>query len=578
MIPPVPSQDPAIPANPAGPGLLRGWWPNPIFRRYTRSRLRPHALSAALLIVGLVAAFLFFMPRTAAFYRGHLSVADAERTPIFFLLTLQAIILFILGTGNVAAGATAEADEGTLDYQRLNPLSPLRKVIGYLLGLPIREWCMFALTLPFTGWCLWKGEVPASAWVPVYTVLISSALLYHLTGLVTASVVKNRRWAFLSSILIIILLYTVIPQAAKFGLVFFKYLTIWPVIDDKVVDMMPSEAGGLMRMARRITAEPDVSFFGLRFSATAFTLLSQGMLILTFVVMLWRKWRRAESHPLGKLWAAGLFAWIQFVLLGNALPLIAPGLLFPTRQFFRRYVQGEVWEPQMWEALAMIGIYGLATMLMMIVLTLIITPAADSQLRGLRRARKLGWPRVPRFSDASSSFLYVVFMAVTGAAGWGVFARRLIASDWFNGHHLSSLAGPAFAVLLLGVGLISQAVLEGWGGRRFFLLVVFAGLVPVMAGGIVGTISSRALTPAVWLAGISPISSPVYAAKALVPTETWGAGFDFAAPRAFWFWQGLTVLLAVWLVIRLREIHRSRREKVMVPVAVELPPPAKSGA
>lgn len=544
---------------------LRGWWPNPIFRRFARSRLRPQALSASLLIVVLLAAFLFFLARTTSLYRGHMVATDAERTAILPLLALQAVILFLVGTGNVAGGATAEADEGTLEYQRLNPMSPLRKVIGYLLGLPIREWCMFAATLPFTAWCLWKGQVAAGAWVPVYTVLLSSALLYHLTGLVTASVVKNRRWSHLSAMLIIFLLYTVIPQAAKFGLVFFKYLTLWPVLDDKIADLIPSEAGGLTRFARRVMQEPDVSFFGLHFSETAFTLLSQGMLILTFVVMLWRKWRREESHQLGKLWAVGLFGWIQFVLLGNALPLIEPGLLFPSRQLVQRFGPGPAWEPQSWEALMMIGVYGVATMLMMFVMTLIITPTEDSQLRGLRRARKLGWPRVPRFSDASSSFLYVVVMALTGAAGWSVFAGHLIGSHWFAGHKLSSLTAPAFAVVMVGAGLVSQAVMEGWGGRKYFLLVVFAGVVPLMAGGIIGTVSSRALTPAVWLAGISPLSSPVYAAKALVPTETWGAGFDLAVPRAFWFWQGLTALVAVWLVSRLREIHRSRRAKVLGP-------------
>ena len=149
------------------------WWPNPIFRRYARSRLRPQALGAWLLVTVLLAGFLYFGFRTGTRFQGQMSIMDAERATVIPLLVLQALILFFLGTGQVAAGITAEADEGTLDYQRLSPLTPLGKVLGYLLGLPVREWCLFAATLPFTAWALWKGEVAASAWMPVYLVLLA---------------------------------------------------------------------------------------------------------------------------------------------------------------------------------------------------------------------------------------------------------------------------------------------------------------------------------------------------------------------------------------------------------------------
>ncbi|RYD30224.1 MAG: hypothetical protein EOP86_20345, partial [Verrucomicrobiaceae bacterium] len=384
---------PGIPAAPT-PGILHGWWPNPIFRRYVRSRLRPQALVVWLLLTLVVASFLFFMPRTLALYQGRMPIADAERMPIFFIMGLQAVILFIFGTGNVAAGVTAEADEGTLDYQRLSPLTPLRKVIGYLLGLPIREWLMFAVTLPFTAWALWRGEIAASTWMPVYAVLISSAVLYHLTGLVAGTVVKNRRWAFLVSIIVIILLYTVIPQAAKFGLVYFKYLTLWPVVDEHMLEFLPRTVRGPANLVNMLTDKPDARFFGLNLPEAVFTIFSQAVLSLTFVMILWRRWRKAEAHMLGKIWALGLFAWMQLLLLGNALPLIGSGDLFPARQIARRYGAQMMAEPQIGEALAMIGLYGLVTMALLMVLILIITPAVDDQVRGLRRARKLGWKRV----------------------------------------------------------------------------------------------------------------------------------------------------------------------------------------
>ncbi|MES2709032.1 MAG: hypothetical protein V4726_20720 [Verrucomicrobiota bacterium] len=559
------SRPPAIPGPPAAaaPGLFHGWWPNPIFRRFARSRLRPNALVVWLLITLILAAFLFFGPRTAALYQGHLPTVDAERAPIFFIMGLQAVILFIFGTGTVAGGVTGEADEGTLDYQRLSPLTPLRKVMGYLFGLPIREWLMFALTLPFTAWSLWRGEIAASTWMPVYATLISSAVLYHLTGLVAGTVVKNRRWAFLFSIILIILLYTVIPQAAKFGLVYFKYLTLWPVIDEHFINFLPREAGGMMRFAKSLQEAPDARFFGLNFSEAVFSIFSQAVLSLTFVMILWRRWRKVEAHMLGKVWAVGLFGWMQLLLLGNALPLIDSGDLFPARQFSRRYVGRGVPDPQIGEALAMIGVYGLVTLSLLVVLTLIITPTVDDQVRGLRRARKLGWARVPRVADAASSLGFVAAMAVTGGVGWTIFAQQLIGSHWFTGHHLAVYAGPAFVLILLAAGLVCQAVLEAWGGKAFFLLCVFAGVVPVLMGGVIGMVSGKALTPATWLAGISPASAPFYAATTLLPTGGFMDEFSRTMPRAFWFWQGITVLTAGWLVMRLREFHRARRASVM---------------
>ena len=537
------------------------WWPNPIFRRYVRARLRPQALMVALLITVILAGFLYFSFRTGFRYRGQMEVADAERATLIPLLVLQALILFFLGTGNVAGGITAEADEGTLDYQRLSPLTPLTKVLGYLLGLPIREWCMFAATLPFTAWALWKGEVAASAWVPIYLGLLSSALLYHLTGLVMGTVVKNRRWAFLFSIIVIFLLYTVIPQAAKFGLVYFKYLTIWPVVDENIANLMPGEMGGMMRFAKSM--EPDVRFFGLHFSEATFTLFSQSVLILTFVVMLWRRWRQSDSHLLGKAWAFGLFVWMQLMLLGNALPLIEPGLLFPSRQFNRRFLRDANWEPGVIEAVSMIALYGIVTLLLLVVLTFIITPTVERQTRGLRRGRKLGWKRIPRLSDPASSTMMVALMAVAGAVGWTIFAQQLMGSHWFAGHHLAGYAGATFALILLGAGLASQAILEGWGGQKFFLAVIFAAVLPVMAGGIIGSVGDRSLTPATWLAGVSPVSAPAYAAASLVSTDyVLPKEVARAIPRAFWFWQGVTGLTTAWLLWRLRQIRQDRHALV----------------
>ena len=81
----------------------------------------------------------------------------AARSALMPMLILQGVILFVFGTAQVAGGMTAERDEGVIDYQRLIPMSPLAKVVGYVFGLPVREYVMFLTTLPFAAWLFWNG-------------------------------------------------------------------------------------------------------------------------------------------------------------------------------------------------------------------------------------------------------------------------------------------------------------------------------------------------------------------------------------------------------------------------------------
>src|SRR5215213_8914544 len=132
-------------------------WENPIFRRYCQSRLRLRALGIALLITVLIAGFIVALV-TSIGVGSHSKPADAARSGLIPLLVFQGLILFVLGTAQVAGGMTAERDEGVIDYQRLIPMTPLAKVLGYLFGLPVREYVMFLATLPFTGWLLFRGD------------------------------------------------------------------------------------------------------------------------------------------------------------------------------------------------------------------------------------------------------------------------------------------------------------------------------------------------------------------------------------------------------------------------------------
>lgn len=543
-------------------------WENPIFRRYCQSRLRLRGLGVWLLITVLLGGFIVALVHSVG-VRSHSTSSDAARTAIIPLLVLQGIILFIFGTAQVAGGMTAERDEGVIDYQRLIPMSPLSKVLGYLFGLPSREYVLFFATLPFTAWSLWRGEVAWSVWLPLYAAVFSSTLLYHFTGLLTGTVVKNRRWAFLVSIGLVFCLYTVIPQMAKFGLVFFKYLTITPVFEESLPAILPASAGAIVGTVQRLA--PTVKFFNLDFSETVFTAFSQGGLILTFVIMLCRKWRRAESHLLGKLWAVGFFIWIQILLLGNALPLIEPGNLFPSRAFTRMVRVMPDWAPKPTEATAMSGIYGLVTLLLIFVLAIIITPSAEHQIRGWRRARKQGASSLPWLADAATAFWFVLVMTIAGAAGWFLFTQALVESRWFPGHTVPLRVFGFYAAVMLTGGIGFQALLEAKGGRILGLAAIFVGAVPIMAGAVLGAISDRMIPMASWLVGISPVSMPFYASQTLLSIAELPEQAARALPRAFYFWLLVGVLVTGWLVVRLRMIRLAMARSVLAAPADRAP-------
>ena len=308
---------------------------------------------------------------------------------------------------------------------------------------------------------------------------------------------------------------------------------------------------------------PRVKFFNLDFSETVFTLFTQGGLILTFTVMLCRKWRRTEAHLLGKLWALGLFIWVQLLLLGNALPLIDSGNLFPSRAFHSIAFDEKPWVPNAMEAVLMSGLYGLVTLLLIFLLTGIITPAPDDQLRGWRRARKQGLVALPRLADATTAFWVVILMAITGATGWLVFARALVESRWFPGHLVPLSTWGFFVAVVLAGGVGFHALLEAKGFRVVGLVAIFVGVVPVMAGAVLGAISDRMIPVATWLMGISPLSMPFYATGTLLTVAEIPAAAARAVPRAFPFWLFVGMLVAIWLAVRLRVARRAMAERVL---------------
>ncbi len=590
-------------------------WNNPIFRRYCRSRLRARGLGISLVLTLVITGFTYLVipafnkrmddkksqwlerelnhlenlkekgqpviPEIAARWlteRNQVRPPNYyERTPIFPLLIIQGIILFLFGTGQVAGGMTSESDEGSVDYQRLAPMSPLSKTLGYLFGLPVREYALFISTLPLTALCLWKGDVPASAWVPVYGIFLTSVLLYHLTGLVSGTVVKNKRWAFLLSMGLIFLLYTLVPQGARFGFPFVKYLTLWPVLIEHAVVMAPKSAE-VMMLSTGMIAGTEVPFFNVSFSDLTFTLMVQGSFIVTMLVMVWRKWKRVESHLLSKAWGLFIFGWIQLLIVGNAVPMAEDGDLFPTQNFQRtqfsaklqmemerRHVSIPKADPQVWEGSFITLVFAINLLLVIMLLVIMMTPTADNQVQGLRRAMKHGRTGARTMADESSALPMVMLLVAAAAAAWYWFQRSILGSHWFDEKMLGSgneVLAALRILLVIGLTMLAfHAMLEARGGKRPFLAVIFLGVVPLMAAMVVQLGTREVSNTALSIAGISPFTQLAIATEMMLPPKfQLPEPYHHRAALIFYVWVAVMSLAVAWHWLQLKLSWQARRK------------------
>ena len=121
-----------------------------------------------------------------------------------------------------------------------------------------------------------------------------------------------------------------------------------------------------------------------------------------------------------------------------------------------------------------------------------------------------------------------------------------------------------FAAVMLSGGVGFQALLEAKGGRVVGLAVDFRGSRPDHDRGRARAINDRLIPAAAWLFGISPASAPFYASATLLSIDELPANLARAVPRAFYFWQAVSVLVTLWLIIRLRAARKAIAESAVI--------------
>lgn len=531
-------------------------WRNPVLQRFRRSRLRLRKSIFWCLLTIIVATFVVSLVYVIQSNSGIAPQAAARRLWIP-LLIIQGLIVLIKGTGSVSAGLIQDKIDQTLDYQRLTPISPSRNLIGYLFGLPVLEYVMFALTLPHLIFVVIVGNVPIATLASVYTVFFSCALLYHLTGIAAGLVMRKWIWGYLLSIFLVATINVVLPTfIGQFGLKFFQYLSIWPVISQNILPLLavPGFPVGAISQNPYLSLADSVPFFAWELSAFSFTLILQGALIGTFSTMAWRRWRCATRHSLSKPYALSFLCAFVFLFMGNLWPAI-------TGQYLPFPIFGETEISQVSETIA-VGlplVYSLMTWLLCLILFAIVLPSHDSYTRGIRRASKHGRPHTRASEDDSDSPGFMSLFVAVALLGFIVLTANLraagLADFWMSSASGAWYLPVAFALVLVYSAILVQAIEL----RPATLAILIVWFVPVLTAIVLSAAVSDFGRAQAVIASTSPLALVVMSGLLAFELAEPGLAEGIHSSVLTGIWTGLIFLTmqTVWLSLRWRRRRRA---------------------
>lgn len=536
-------------------------WRNPIFVMGLRTRLRPRQLVVAGLLGGTFSLFLFFIVYLTTSQRGLIDHAAAARATLIPMLIVQGFVLMFLGTGAVASGIAAQREAGLVDYHRMTPMSPAAKIVGYLFGLPVREYFLFALTVPFVAFAVIAGGMSPLRIAQLYLVFFSAVLLYHMTGFVAGMVSKHPRRAGWFARMLVVALYLFLPQLAEMGFSTFAYLTVWPTFEGLVRAEL-----GLESLSELVSAQRwrTVEFYAMTLDPMIFSLLLQGFLIATFFVIVQRKWRQPSNHAMSKPQAVVFYAVLQLLVVGSLWPLL-------TRPMHSGLVHLAASQlvPSAFLRIVLIT-HLLLSLVVALWLVHVATPDRHAFVQGVRRARKHGRDRAAPTLDAASNLWVCAALAAMTALGYATLVWLGGAHAMFGGPTPNALALVAPAWLFAAVLFYAQAIREAHGGRGLALFAFAAWVVPPLVS-LVLLAAWSALLPAAYIVTPSPLGGISFAVLDLFgdggdPLETGGHLPILTAIATV-----SATALALVTLRNLRRTHRQLAEEAGTPATATTP-------
>ncbi len=536
---------------------------NPIFRRYCKSQLRPVSTTIWAITVLVFATFSFLAIYVGSTNLGRQEEFQAARWAMMAVLGIQGLLLMLIGTGATTLAYVREADEKMVDYQRLTPMTPIAKVLGYLFGPPIRSYLLFLITVPFAIFCIVVGKISFEPVFQVYVTFFVSAILYHLTGLLAGTILKRRLLAGILSMGLVFCINFVLPAIlARSGYTFLFYTTVWPVLFLHGSGLS-LETGGSKELLARHESFQAVDFFQFEIPTFVFGLCVQGFLIFTFALILYRRWKGESLHLLSKSFTLFVFCGILILFLGTSLPLMDSGRIFPSMstQFGQRYMGPTGMQATFAEALGITAACGIITLIIACMLIQIITPTRDGFIRGLRRAHKAGRQRARFGSDSSTGLWHAVFIGLLGGLAWFWFTDVLFSTDFYPNLSLPNYAVAVMCAIFIFATVCFGTTLELFGKGVLWLAMLLVWIVPLLAAGIL-FLAEKSIG-GIYLTSLSAYGAYFNSLTTLLAEADY-KNYDHMK-HAFWIWVFSHALLVVVLIT----ISRMRQSRLRLLVEAE---------
>ncbi|MBT6461787.1 MAG: hypothetical protein HOK49_04525 [Opitutae bacterium] len=475
-------------------------WKNPILRMQMRQRLRPRALIIWGLITFIPCLFIFLNVYNSASFSPYEDSGEARilalKATFIPMLIAQGIILMFLGTGSVAGGMAEEKESGLLDYQRLTPMSPMAKIVGYLLGLPCREYLLLALTLPFTLISAIGGQLPLGKVILLYTIFLCVALVYHLTAMVAGMLARKPRKASWFARIMVVLLNVFLPALSQMGLTVFGHITIMPTL----WGLMHSELG------KDIDEEflklwEVVPFFSWELPPALFSFVVLGFLMVIFLFILLRKWQQDSNHSLTKRFALFVFAVLQFLMIGSLLPHLSKEM--DTYLFLK-----EMFPLNDGLAGAILFLHLVLSLATTILLIHLVTPLRHTLAKGIRRIRKLNMAKVPSNWDAAGSLPTTLgFIGMATVVHILLLASVIQETD--NGIQAQAYQLAMPITLFAFMAFYTHAARTIWPTAGFFGFLALLWILPELTGLTLAAFTQKE-EPLLYFGVTNPIHASFY--------------------------------------------------------------------
>ncbi len=403
---------------------------NPIFVRYVRSSLRRDGLFTPMIIVFTICVLIVFW---------EYQVQPPPGSGYHFIFVLQSIILFLMGSYKVSTTIAKIRESTILDFHRVTPLPAKVQAIGFILGIPIRDYLLYLVTLPFAWYFATQSKVFTLSVVMELSILqLTTAIFSHtLSFLIGLSTNKAKNSGPRTIGLMIGISYLNSMSNGLFlGFNFYSTLFISP-FNLYIYHLRTGNFQGAVQ------PPPPAVFFGFDapiFWQTIFTQIILGSFIFLALS------RRLHSEKVALLSKPQALA-----LLFTSLVLTI-GILWP------------------YPKVIFLGIYSyLFTVLAMIIGTVVTTNQGD-YIRGCQRARKFGSNRLGVFNSLNVNVVLLLLFSLLLLTGFlvGVF---LVSDQGMGNNPQMGRQSTLFTGNLLVGSMIPILTLLsfGWGLQYFHL-------------------------------------------------------------------------------------------------------------